>query len=808
MSDQNISGDEIQVDDLTWREQDILMLLAERFTNREIANRLHLAETTVKDYVGKILSKLYVKNRRQAVERAKALGLLENAQKIAVRSVTKLPTEPTPFIGRQNELAAIKAQLSQTRLLTLIGPGGIGKSRLALKAAEGLKGDFEDGCFFVSLAPLRSAGDIIQTVAESVGFPIATQEDPQHQLLRFLQNRQLLLVLDNFEHLLEGAGIVGDILQAAPGVKVLATSREKLNLQSETVLNIGGMALPDQISPQDTRDFDAISLFIQSANRVRPGFEPSSDELIQIGDICHIVEGMPLAIELAAAWMHILNLEDIAAELEKGLDILATEVRDTPERHRSIRTVFDHSWSLLQPEEQGIFMRLSVFRSGFTREAAQEVVGATLQQLAGLVNKSFLSHMPDSGRLEIHELLRQYAQEKLEEKPDKYVSAQEAHGDYYATFLQQRREDLKGPRQMSALAEIEADIENVRVAWRYYLDQKNAAQLWKFIYGLWHVHWIRWWNFPGMQLFADAVRVLEGEEDEDFLPLSALAKALQSYFMGWTGLAEEGYKLAQDSVHILRGLDQPEALVFALDSLSINAYFIYRYEEEMVTMEEMVAIATELEDKWLMAFSLFGLSMGALVTEDYPEARRLAEIDLNLYEETGDGIGSTTPLIVLGHVALALGDLEEAKKHYIRCLRLSQETGFHYAIQAATKYLGKVSLSLGEIAPAQEYLNECLRITKEIGFIRDIVNLLYEYARLYTAQNELEQAVELLALVIQHPASELYRLLEGRIRDSAEDLLAKLEASLPQEVFTAAVERGQTLELDGVVADLIGKKRK
>jgi predicted ATPase len=731
---------------------------------------------------------------------------LDSIPKTEARPVTKLPAEPTPFIGRQNELTEIKPHLFESRLLTLTGPGGIGKSRLALKTAEGISAAFEDGCYFVSLAPLRSTGDITQTIAEAVGFPIATQEDPQDQLIRYLRNKELLLVMDNFEHLLDGSEIVSKILRASPDVRVLATSREKLNLQSEMVINIGGMSLPDQTGVQDTQNYDAIDLFLQSATRVRPGFSPSDKELGLIGDICQIVEGMPLAIELAAAWLHILNVEEIAEELAKGLDILATEARDAPERHRSIRTVFDHSWSLLEPIEQEIFMRLSVFRGGFTRDAAQKVAGATLQQLAGLVNKSFLSHIPDSGRLQVHELLRQYAQEKLEESLEAMTSAQEAHGAYFAGFMQQRREDLKGHRQMFALAEIEADVENVRAAWRFYLEQKNAAQLWLFIYGLWHVHWIRWWNYPAIALFAEAARALDDVEDKDILPLRALAMALQSYFMAWTGFTAEGYKLARESIEILRELDQPEALVFALDGLSINAYFIHRYKEEIEAIKEMCAIATKLDDKWLEAFTLFALSMGALVMEDFSEAKRLAEIDLKLYEEIGNVIESSTPLIVLGHAALAVGELEEARGHYLRCLKISQETGFHYAGQTATKYLAKVSISMGKTAEAQEYLNESLRITKEIGFVRDIINLCYEYARLYATQGKIDQAVELLALVIQHPTSVLYRMLEGRMRDSAKDLLAKIEGELSQEAFAEAVHRGQSLEIDAVVADLMAKK--
>ena len=525
MSNRDFSAGEAHADDLTWREQEVLILLSERLTNREIADRLHLAESTVKDYVGKILSKLYVKNRREAVACAKDLGLLDGSRKTTAKPPTNLPSEPTPFIGRRYELDEIKCHLVDTRLLTLTGPGGIGKTRLALKVSESVSGEFEDGCFLVSLAPIRSVEHIIQTIAEALKFPLATHEDPQHQLLRYLRKRQLLLLLDNFEHLLDGVSIVNEILQAAPGVKVLVTSREKLNLLSETNFIVGGMDFSRHVRSEDIPQNDAIALFVQSAGKVRTGFDPSPDELGQIAKICEIVQGMPLAIELAAAWLHILNVVEIADELEQGLDILSTEVRDAPERHRSIRAVFDYSWSLLDQTEHEIFMVLSIFRGGFTREAAQQVAGASLPQLAGLVNKSFLSHDQDSGRLEVHELLRQYALERLEKTPSLSITAQELHAAYYAVFMVQRWGHLKGRRQLLALAEIEADIENVRGAWRYYLDQRNATQLMKFINGLWHVYWIRWWNHAGMALFAEAVRSLQGEDDDETAALMALAMA-------------------------------------------------------------------------------------------------------------------------------------------------------------------------------------------------------------------------------------------------------------------------------------------
>ena len=565
-------GGNVYADDLTWREQDILVLLAERLTNREIAERLHLAESTVKDYVGKILEKLYVKNRREAVERANALGLLDRDRKPATVPRTNLPPERTPFVGREDEITEIKQQLGKTHLLSLVGPGGIGKTRLAVKAAGDVIGNFEEGVFFVPLAPIRSVKEIVQTIAEALKFPIATHEDPKIQLLRYLQKRELLLIMDNFEHLLDGVGIINEILQTAPAVKILATSRERLNLQSETVLHVVGMAFPAQSDSKDTLSYDSVTLFLQSAKKVRPGFDPSPSEMEQMITICQSVAGMPLAIELAAAWLHILNVDEIATELVKDLDILSTEVRDAPARHRSIRAVFDHSWSLLDQDEREIFVRLSIFRGGFTREAAQQVTGATLQQLAGLVDKSFLSHDPGSGRLEVHELLRQYAEEHLEKTPEASLSAHEAHAAYYAEFMEQRWEYLKGSKQMGALAEIEADMENVRAAWRYYLDQTNTPQIWKLIYGLWHYHWVRSWNHAGTELFAEAVRTLQDVDDES-KALKALSLAFQAWFMSWLGIPESGYQQAKGSVDVLKQLSHPKALFFAYYSELIETYF-------------------------------------------------------------------------------------------------------------------------------------------------------------------------------------------------------------------------------------------
>jgi tetratricopeptide (TPR) repeat protein len=230
---------------------------------------------------------------------------------------------------------------------------------------------------------------------------------------------------------------------------------------------------------------------------------------------------------------------------------------------------------------------------------------------------------------------------------------------------------------------------------------------------------------------------------------------------------------------------------------------LYRIPKDTQAMDKALEIAYDLDDKWLIGLALFGAGWSAILNGDYEKARKLAKRNLNLYEEIGDMIGATTPDIILGHAALAFGEHEEAREYYLRCLRRSEKTGFYYSLQTASKYLGKVSISMGNTIDADRYLAQSLTIARDIGFVRDIVNLVYEFARLRVMQEEFEQAVELLSLVIQHPASQQKRWLEGRIRDSAKDLLSSIEDELAKEGYLAALERGRGLDLDETASDLL-----
>ena len=355
-----------------------------------------------------------------------------------------LPPAPTPFVGREGELAEIEQLLSDPacRLLTLVGPGGIGKTRLALEAAHVMvdTATFPNGVYFASLQPLTSPEFIISTIADALSFQFYSGADPRQQLLDYLREKSLLLVLDNVEHLLEDISLVSEMLAAAPGVHILATSRERLNLREEWVLEVSGLNSPAVETEINLESYSAIELFVQQARRVSVGFALDNANQSAVVRICHLVGGMPLGIELAAAWVRALSCEQIADEIERSLDVLETPTRNIEPRHRTMRAALDQSWQLLSDVEQNVFKRLSVFRGGFTREAAEYVARATLRTLTGLVDKSMV-RVNAGGRYDLQELLRQYAEEKLGEMPAEQEQTRDRHSTYYADFMGQWADD-------------------------------------------------------------------------------------------------------------------------------------------------------------------------------------------------------------------------------------------------------------------------------------------------------------------------------------------------------------------------------
>jgi predicted ATPase len=367
-----------------------------------------------------------------------------------------------------------------------VGPGGAGKTRLAIQsvrqalAAQQDAISFCDGVYFVPLDPVSSVRYLVPAIADSVGFSFFQREgdEPKHQLLNYLREKQLLLLLDGFEHLIGGVGLISDLLEHAPGVKVMVTSRERLNVRWEWVFPVEGMSFPTggDRAVESLEQYGAIQLFLQLARQADAGFAPSQADMAGVVRICQLLEGMPLGIELAAAWVKILSCPDIADEIARNLDFLRTSMRDIPERHRSLRAAFDHSWRLLSEAERQVLARLSVFAGGFDREAAEQVAGANLELLSALVDKSLLVR-PHSGRYAIHEVVRQFAASRLDADPQERSATKDRYCLYYVAFLERKEDDLLGWRQLAALEEVGHDLENCRAAWQWAVERHMWKEL-------------------------------------------------------------------------------------------------------------------------------------------------------------------------------------------------------------------------------------------------------------------------------------------------------------------------------------------
>lgn len=798
----------------------------------------------------------------------------------------KVPTPSTPFIGREEELAQIAAHLNDpaVRLLTLVGPGGIGKTRLAIQstwqATQVDTGLFADGVYFLPLDSLSSAEFLVATLADALNFSFYSGANPANQLLDYLREKRLLLVLDNFEHLLAGAGLLSDILQQAPQIKILAVSRERLNLQEEYLLPIQGLKVPDpqpKLSSQQAKApvleaYSAVQLFLHRAQTVNPGYVLSEAETPCVVHVCRLTEGTPLAIELAAAWLRLLSCQEIAQEIEQNLDFLTTSLRNVPERQRSLRAVFDYSWRLLSAEEQRIFRQLAVFRGGFQVEAARQVAGAALPLLLALVDKSLLRRT-DTGRYTRHLLLWQYAAEKLDESLLEKEKVQALHSHYYAAFLHGKERLLIGGQQKEALAEINTEIENVRAGWRWAVAQGDLAAIEPALESLFHFYDIRSWFQEGAESFGWAATSLRGEAqgneetrkggseeqekgevgERDYRKSKIASRkseivlgkllARQGWFTFQLGQHEAAKALLNESLTLLRSLDSTARgeTIFPLNYLGAVHRHLGEYELARQLCQESLALCREMGDTLGLTIALNILGQVAYLEGDYSQSRQLCQESLALKQGIGDRRGMTFSLNNLGQVAYALGEYPEAKAFFEESLAICQEIGDRRGIALCLSYLGDVvqmmaeyqgakqlykeSLSifkeignqwgaisartklgyvtsLDDIQTARDYFSEALKMALNIQAIPGALDALVGLASLLVKAGgaEREQALEILALALSHPASSRDN------QDRAARLLAEVEPQLSAGTVKAVRTRGQINTLETVVGAVLSKK--
>jgi len=575
--------------------------------------------------------------------------------------INNLPIPPTPFVGRQAELHEITNRLADPsfRLISLFGPGGVGKTRLAIQAASDQYSQFQHGVCFVSLASLRTDQPILPIIFDALELPIYSgDKEASEQLIDFLHNRQLLLVLDNFEHHISEAPILSEILQRAPEVKILVTSRLLLKLQGEGVIEISGLEFPD---PQETEDiftdtsfvekFCAVEFFLQAAQRTRMDFAITQADYLDLSRITQLVGGMPLGLELAASWVNVLTPGEIADEIERGLDFLESNMQDVPERQRSIRAVFDHSWKLMSPREQVIFPKLSVFHGGFSRDAAKRVLGVTPHDLIGLVNKSLIQRSRE-GRFDLHPLLCQYAKDILE-KPGDYHAVHDAHCEYFAEALKELGESMVDRRQQLAFSVLDADIDNAWAAWEWAVKHRQIEQIDQALVGL--------VSFLDRQLrFVEGVNAVCAAEQALETPQDAREQRIFGHILAWRAL----FNIR------LGNLDRAQS------------FFHQSWEQ----IDKATATGEETHIEKAFLYSMKGFM--AIENGDLEVARDLLKQALTLYKEIDHKHGASEVLFYMGWITDQQGSLDDFDKYHQHSLELKRQIGDYYGIANELYFLG------------------------------------------------------------------------------------------------------------------------
>lgn len=719
-----------------------------------------------------------------------------------------LPEQLTELIGRDAELAEIRRLLADNRLLTILAPGGTGKTRLAIQAGADLSADYPDGVFFVALADISESADILQTVAEAVGVALSSGEDPRAQLLAYLQPRRQLLVFDNFEHVSDGALIVSDILKAAPGIRVIATSRSKLHLTGESVLILAGLESSWE-DPEDAQQTSGVRLFLDAARRVRPDLSPGPEDLAALSEILRLTGGMPLGILLAAAWVDMLSIPEIAREIAGSLDFLETNAADTPDRHRSIRAVFDYTWRLLEPDEQRVFAALSVFRGGFTRDAAAAVTEASLRDLANLAGKSLVIANPESGRYAVHELLRQYAMAALEELPEQHAEVTRRHAGYFGDLTRRAVGDFARGEQRAALDVLEGDLENIRRAFRHHVAGGNADGIRRMVAGLYVLYEVRGWYQAALTLFGDAADVFgEGGADDDAVAVAYL-RTFHGLVLALLGRPADGMAAADLTVDTMRRCGRTEDVYFALMASATTHLYARDFSVSARTIDEIGALdvrgdaSWEHGDFWVAGMKNLG-AFAALATGDRARAERLLDESSAVLEPLGDAFYMTWNLGHRGRLAAGDGRLEEAIELFGRSAALARSIGFLRGRQVSLAALGDAHLAMGRLDDAETAFVESLDAADRTGMVTETLGTLVRIATAFAADGRAVDAVGILSAVLAEPASTRQVFTDtAPVATAASAEFARIGEDVDDAILDAARREGSSKAVGTVVKELI-----
>jgi predicted ATPase/transcriptional regulator with XRE-family HTH domain len=757
----------------------------------------------------------------------------------------RVPLQTTPLIGREAEFAALERLFSdpQCRLLTLTGIGGIGKTRLAIEFGLRKHSEFPGGVYYIPLTPVNTPEKIIPTIADVIGFGFSGPGDPKEQLLNYIASHirgEALFIFDNLEHLLgqtstkdDKSGLVGlisEILQRSPNIKILGTSRERLNIHGEWTYELHGLSVPPTDFLGRLEEYDSIALFVNSAQRIRSGFQAADDDQQPLIQISQLVDGVPLAIELAAAWVGILSCQEIAREIKSNMDFLSTSMRDIPERHRSIRATFDHSWKLLSDEERMALCRLSVFRGGFDRYAAHEIAGASLPMLASLSAKS-LVRRTESGYCDLHEVIRQYASSHFSGHPQN-LDTYERHCIYYLTQVQDHEVLLKSSSQQEAIRQLTDEIDNIRAAWAWAVHQHKFDKLgqvgrafgWYFeITGLYQ---------EGIDELGMLVQALRSDpEGEQYCRILGLMLIHQALLYFRKGEFDQAIKLYEESILLLRPIGELELLADALVFLGTILHLNGDYKQARLSVGEALILARKSKARWFEAFAIYNLGYIDSHMGSYSKGYEQMLAGINMWRAIGDPHSIALGLNFIVPTLNKLFRFEEAKSYMHESIGLCEQAKNRWGMGTAYRYLGLVYIAEGQPIQAQEHILKSLEIFGEFAIGWDIARSLaylgdanlsagsyVEASKLY--QDALQRSIEAQAIPIaldallglgelqEHTGKPQNALLlcyyilnhassDEETKSRAKALRAILEPKLsPEQVETAhAWAQQQTLEL-------------
>jgi predicted ATPase/DNA-binding CsgD family transcriptional regulator len=731
-----------------------------------------------------------------------------------------LPAYLTPLLGREQEVQVVCSllQRAEIRLLTLTGPGGVGKTRLGVQVASDLVHDFANGVCFVSLDPISDPELVIPTIVQALNLPEAEdagqgQAQPLERLKTYLHEKQVLLLLDNFEQVVAAAPALVDLLGACPELKMLVTSRAVLRVQGEYESAVPPLALPALSDPPDAEAVSrsaAVALFLQRAQGSRPDFSLTDANAPVIAEICVRLDGLPLAIELAAARIKLLPPQALLARLEHRLAVLTSGTRDLPARQQTLRSTIKWSYELLPAGEQRLFRRLSVFVSGCTLEAVEAVCGETdavaLDGVASLLDNSLLQQIEQAGdepRFVMLETIREYGRECLEASGER-EETRRAHMYYHLALAEEAEPKLASAEREQWVHRLENEHDNLRAALSWAVERNEADIVLRLGGALWRFWLMQGHLSEGRKFLEKALAVAGGESGgltTQVLP-AIRAKALggAGILTHYQGDYRQAKGLCEESLALFRALGDQRGMAAALNGLGLIARASNDYAEARALHEESLALLRALDDTWGIAEALFLLTRVAFALGDYTTGKSLCEESLALFRALGDRRGMAETLATLGLAAFYHGNYTAELPSMEEGLALFRELGDRRDSARMLWFLGNKAFVQDDYAKARTCYAEALTTFRELGEKWYIAICLEGLAEVAVAQGQPEWAAHVLgaaaflreALGVSPPAN---------YPANYERTVAITQAQLGEERFAEAWAEGREMTLEHVLAE-------